>query len=201
MPNAATSSHSLAAAMLTQRADVDVRARLDRFFRETERRAFKIALISLKNTDEALDAVQDAMYNFVRSYSEKPAADWPKLFYTVLDSRLTDWHRRNTVRRRFFGLLPAMVDQGADMLDAVADLHCFDPSVLRSGTETGAAIESALQKLPERQRQAFLLRLWEGFDVAQTAEIMRCGEGSVKTHLSRALNALRLKLSDHHDSY
>ena len=181
-----------------QSAELSTRVLLDRFFRETERRAFKIALISLKNTDEALDAVQDAMCNFVRSYSDKPQPDWPKLFYTVLDSRLTDWHRRNSVRRRFFGLLPA-TDDGADMLEAFEDNQCFDPSVLRSSAQTGAAIETALQALPERQRQAFVLRLWEGFDVAQTAQIMRCGEGSVKTHLSRALSAMRLKLSDHYE--
>jgi len=178
--------------------ELTVRALLDRFFRETERRAFKIALISLKNTEEALDAVQDAMCNFVRSYSGKPQSDWPKLFYTVLDSRLTDWHRRHSVRRRFFGLLPG-ADDGADMLDAFEDNQCFDPSVMQSSAQAGAAIEAALQTLPERQRQAFVLRLWEGFDVAQTAQIMRCSEGSVKTHLSRALSAMRLKLSDHYE--
>jgi len=178
-------------------AEPAVRTLLDCFFREMERRAFKIALISLKNTEEALDAVQDAMCSFVRSYSHTPQADWPKLFYTVLDSRLTDWHRRHSVRRRFFGLLPS-ADDGADMLDAFADDRCFDPSVLQSSAQAGVAIEAALRTLPERQRQAFVLRLWEGFDVAQTAQIMRCAEGSVKTHLSRALSAMRLKLNDHH---
>ncbi len=198
MSNSAASSPCFTA-MPTDRAELSQRALLDQFFRETERRAYKMALISLKNVDEALDAVQDAMCNFVRSYSNKPQADWAKLFYCVLDSRLTDWHRRHCVRKRFFGLLPQL-DDGADMLEVVEDAQCFDPSVLLTGTEIGAAIEAALQKLPERQRQAFMLRLWEGFDVEQTAQIMRCSEGSVKTHLSRALSSMRLKLAHHSES-
>jgi RNA polymerase sigma-70 factor, ECF subfamily len=175
-----------------------LRNALDRFFRSIERRAFKIAMLSLKSTDDALDAVQDAMTQFVRSYSTKPEADWSRLFYTVLDSKLTDKHRRNSTSRRYFGLLPGRYEREAesetDSYAQLIDEQQFDPSVLVDSISAGKALEAALPNLPERQRQAFLLRLWEGFDVAQTASIMRCSEGSVKTHLSRALSALRNKL-------
>jgi RNA polymerase sigma-70 factor (ECF subfamily) len=53
-----------------------------------------------------------------------------------------------------------------------------------------AAIEEAVRALPDRQREAFMLRYWEELDVSETAKAMGCSEGSVKTHCSRATHAL-----------
>ncbi len=185
-----------------QRVDTvkaDERA-LDQFLKAVERRALRMADMATGNREEALDLVQDAMFGFVRHYAAKPSAEWAPLFYRVLDSRLNDWHRRRQVRSRwmsFFSSAPA--DDEMDPVAQAPDLQEPGPLARVAGKEIGHALEAALVRLPLRQRQAFLLRMWEGLDVAATATAMRCSEGSVKTHLSRALAHLRRDLEAHYE--
>ena len=169
---------------------------LDGFLRGLERRALRIAELSTGNRDDALEVVQDAMLVFVRRYGEKPEADWAPLFHRVLDTRILDFHRRAQVRRRFRAFLGrAEPDENAeDPLAQVADPRAAGPLQDAADADTRRAIDAALRALPLRQRQAFLLRVWEGLDVAATATAMRCSEGSVKTHLFRALASLRARL-------
>jgi len=171
---------------------------LDGFLRSVERRALRMAELATLNRDEALDVVQDAMLGFVRHYAAKPAADWAPLFYRVLDSRLHDWHRRRQVRGRWLtAWLYGDADDAIDAIAQAADANDPGPLLRLAGSQAARALDVALAKLPLRQRQAFLLRVWEGFDVATTAATMRCSDGSVKTHLSRALAALRRELEDY----
>ena len=171
---------------------------IERFLREVERRALRMAEFATANREEALDVVQDAMFAFVRSYAARPAAEWPPLFWRVLDSRINDWHRRQRVRGRWLGWFSAGSDEEReDLIAAAPDPGEPGPLARMCDDEAGSALETALRELPLRQRQAFLLRLWEGLDVAATATAMRCSEGSVKTHLSRALANLRGALEAH----
>lgn len=185
---------------MTQHVDAakaDERA-LDEFLKHVERRGLRMAELGTGNREDALDLVQDAMFGFVRHYAHKPAAEWAPLFYRVLDSRLNDWHRRSRVRNRLTRVFGHR--NGNDEDDEIAGApDPNDPGPLRrlAGDRATQALDCALQRLPMRQRQTFLLRVWEGFDVASTARTMRCSEGSVKTHLSRALTALRRELEDH----
>ncbi|MBS0486318.1 MAG: RNA polymerase sigma factor [Proteobacteria bacterium] len=172
---------------------------LDAFLKGVERRALRMAELATSSRDDALDLVQDAMFGFVRHYADKPQADWAPLFYRVLDSRLNDWHRRRNVRSRWLAVWTRS-DSDDDERDEIAqapDTSDPGPLLRLAGSEAGQALNAALGRLPLRQRQAFLLRVWEGFDVATTASTMRCSQGSVKTHLSRALAALRRELEDH----
>lgn len=192
---AAVTTDTLAPVALARNEDTT--AGLDRFLRGIERRALRIAELSTGQREDALELVQDAMLAFVRRYADRPEAEWAPLFHRVLDSRLLDHHRRSTVRRRFRAFLGRPGDEpGEDALEAIADPREAGPQQDAADRETRRALDAALRALPQRQRQAFLLRVWEGLDVAQAASAMRCSEGSVKTHLFRALAALRARLGD-----
>lgn len=171
--------------------------RLDGFLRGIERRALRMAELACGHRDDALELVQDAMFAFVRNYAAKPEADWPPLFWRVLDSRIHDHHRRSSVRRRWRTWLGRDdEDDDADPLANVADPVEPGPWQRLADGQTRAALDAALAALPLRQRQVFLLRVWEGLDVADTARALAIGEGSIKTHLSRALANLRTRLED-----
>ena len=160
---------------------------MNSFLADVERRAFKIALFATANSDDALDVVQDAMLAFVKRYASRPAAEWGVLFHRTLQSRIIDWHRRSAVRNRFRGWL-WRDNEDTDEEDPIAtvpDTATPDPAEQMMRRDLGAAIENALRTLPLRQQQAFLLRAWEGLDVAETAYAMGCSEGSVKTHYSQ----------------
>jgi RNA polymerase sigma-70 factor (ECF subfamily) len=167
---------------------------LGRFLDGVSRRALRMAELSTGHRDEALDLVQDAMFGFVRHYADRTDAEWAPLFWRVLDSRLNDWHRRQRVRGRWW--VPRAKNDETDPVDVAPDPHEPGPLSRLASEEAARLLEAALRRLPLRQRQAFLLRLWEGLDVADTAKAMRCSEGSVKTHLWRALDRLRRELED-----
>lgn len=152
-----------------------------------------MARLATTDAEEALDIVQEAMFGFARRYGGHPEAEWPPLFYRTLQSRIIDWQRRTGLRNRWriwFGAGDD-ADDGPDPLENVADGKTPDPEAALADRAVGTAIEAALRQLPFRQRQAFLLRSWEGLGVAETALAMGCSEGSVKTHYSRAVHTLR----------
>ncbi len=178
---------------------LDNTAELDRFLKQVERRAFRMALYALGSTDDALDIVQDAMLVFVRNYRAKPQSEWPVLFQRTLQSRITDSHRRTAVRNRFrtwlgFG---SGEDGDTDPIEELPDMNGQSPADLLERQGMGKAIGEAVALLPLRQQQAFLLRSWEGLDVAETAAAMGCSEVSVKTHFFRAVHTLRELLKEY----
>lgn len=186
---------------LSRAARADTReVALDAFLRGIERRALRHVELSGQSREDALDILQEAMLSFVRRYRDKPQAEWPLLFWRVLGSRLVDAQRRRSVVGRWFGWLGLGFDAdepGEDPLARVADPAEPGPDGRLGDREAAEALEAALQALPLRQREAFLLRVWEGLDVAATAQAMGVSEGSVKTHLFRALQTLRARLEAH----
>jgi RNA polymerase sigma-70 factor, ECF subfamily len=183
------------------RTDPDEQTRtraLNQFLAGVEVKAFKIAQAALRHEDDALDAVQDAMLQLARAYAKRPPEEWKPLFYRILENRIRDMQRRRTVRGRVMAWLPFRGDEDDDEVDPIAQAASTEPQPVKrlEIDEAMGALERALEGLPRRQQQAFLLRTLEGLDVAQTAAAMGCSEGSVKTHYFRAVQALRAQLGE-----
>jgi RNA polymerase sigma-70 factor (ECF subfamily) len=172
---------------------------LEKFLAEIERRAFRMAQIALRDADDALDVVQDAMLKLTKNYASKPSSEWRPLFYRILENGIRDLQRRRSVRKRIMTWLPGPKEdpdnEAQDPLDNVADSATPIPDALMQH-QALEQLEESLRSLPTRQREAFMLRNFEGMDVAETAKAMGCSEGSVKTHYSRAVHALRAQLGE-----
>ena len=172
---------------------------LNQFLAEVERRALRIAEIAVRDRDEAMDLVQDAMIKLVRNYAERDTDEWAPLFYRILQNGIRDWHRRQLVRNRVMVWFrrPQTNDNDYDVIAAAADPAGRSPDEELQNAEAMKSLEVAVYELPARQREAFMLRTFEGLDVAGTAVAMGCSQGSVKTHYSRAVHSLRDKLQEH----
>ncbi len=170
---------------------------LDRFLAGVERRALRIAELGAGNREDALDIVQDTMLRLVQRYADRPEQEWGPLFHRILQSRIADFHRRETVRRRWRVWFRSDRQACGDPLENQPAPASVGPERRSDAEQLSASLEQALTDLPQRQQQAFLLRTWEGMNVAETARAMGCSEGSVKTHLSRAMGVLRKRLEDH----
>jgi RNA polymerase sigma-70 factor (ECF subfamily) len=146
------------------------------------------------------------MLKLTESYGDRPEGELPPLFQRILQNTIRDYYRRSRIRATWTPLAGSFGRQGSeeddfDILDTAEDLGEGKvtsplPDMQLNQKQTLEQIEVALQSLPSRQREAFLLRYWEEMDVAETAQIMGCSEGSVKTHCSRAVRALANKLGD-----
>ncbi|MEM1229935.1 MAG: RNA polymerase sigma factor [Pseudomonadota bacterium] len=170
---------------------------MNRFLADVEKRAFNIARLSIGHADDALDLVQDSMFAMVERYLDRPPTQWPPLFYRILKNRIRDYYRRRGVWRRWFVPQSAVpLPDGQDAVSAVAPTTS-EPVARAALDRSLIALEAAIAALPRRQQQAYLLREIEGLSVADTARAMGCSEGSVKTHCSRANQALRAQLGEY----
>jgi RNA polymerase sigma-70 factor, ECF subfamily len=177
---------------------------LSEFLAQAERRAYKQAQYAVRDEHVALDIVQDAMMKLAERYGDHPPEEFPMLFQRILQNTIRDYYRRQKVRSFWTTLMSSLSPQhDAEDFDPLDTLQDEDnasqparPDAVLAQSQLIAVIEEALGKLPARQREAFLLRYWEEMDTAETAAVMGCSEGSVKTHCSRATHALSAILKE-----
>jgi RNA polymerase sigma-70 factor, ECF subfamily len=176
---------------------------LSDFLKSAEKRAFKRTAYAVRDEDAALDIVQDSMIRLAEKYADRPVSELPLIFNRILSNATMDWFRRQKVRQaavlNFSELDFGAEDGDYDLLEALQAVDgswaSQGPSERLSREQTLAIIDAEISALPARQREAFLLRYWEELNTAETALVMGCTEGSVKTHCSRAVHALATALS------
>ncbi|MDP3282734.1 MAG: RNA polymerase sigma factor [Nitrosomonas sp.] len=183
------------------------RQELSDFLAETERRAYKQALFAVRDEHVALDIVQDSMMKLALKYASKPIEELPLLFQRILQNTIRDYYRRQKIRSLWTTLFSAFTpnDQNKNQedFDILETLQikpesnfAKEPDAQLERLQLIGLIEKAMEILPARQREAFILRYWEEMSLAETAIIMKCSEGSVKTHCSRAVHALAIILKE-----
>ena len=177
---------------------LDINRAMERFLAQVEKKAFHYARIASGHEQEALDIVQDAMLKMVQRYAGRDEDEWEPLFQRILQSRIRDWYRRHQVRSRLRSWFSNQDDNEVDPLESSPAPDSEGPLRKLQSDRFGIELERALNRLPYRQQQAFLLRAWEGLSVDETAHAMGCSTGSVKTHYSRALSSLRQQLEEYH---
>lgn len=181
------------------------RQEISDFLASVQRRAFKQAVYAVREDEAALDIVQDAMLKLTEKYSDKPLAELAPLFQRILQNVIHDHFRRQKVRNTWTTLLSSLQSPNIDRDGADFDpLETLLPGEDNEMAENAAnlvesgqivrIIEAEIQRLPNRQREAFIMRYWQDMDVAETAAAMGCSEGSVKTHCSRATHTLAAAL-------
>ncbi len=179
---------------------------LSDFLKGAEKRAFKRSAYHVRDSDAALDIVQDTMMKLAQHYGDRPLAELPMLFQRILSNNILDWFRRRKSRNALFSSLDDiearseggdfdLLENFLDDSDAKSCQQTLSAQDINERAQTVRAIEEQIMALPARQREAFLMRYWEDMDVAETAAAMGCSEGSVKTHCSRAVHALSKALS------
>ncbi len=170
------------AGIAAQEADLD--AQFAAFVEVHRTRAVRLAWRLLRgDPDAAEDVAQEA---FARAWQglagfrgEAALGTW---FYRILVRQAASHRRFRGLRERFGGL-------GNPDAPDPAPRPAGDPA-LRD------RIARALDALPRRQREVFVLVHLEEFTVRETAEIVGRAPGTVKSHLHRALRALRRELQD-----
>jgi RNA polymerase sigma-70 factor (ECF subfamily) len=167
-------------------SDLSSQQKLDHFLRDQQKEAYAIALLNTRQPEDALDVVQEAMIAFVTAYQHKPSAQWKPLFYRILHNKMNDHHRKKKHWLKHFF-------QGSDSDQLAADqaAELPSPAARLITAEQGQALIEQISQLPARQRQVVIYRHWQQLSVSETAAIMQISEGSVKTHLHRAMQQIQ----------
>ena len=146
-------------------------------------RLWAVALRTTGDPEEAADALQDALVAaFRRADSYRGDAAVTTWLHRIVVNACLDRLRRRKVR--LADPLPDDVDERADR-GSVATADTLDPADVATDHERRALVMAALETLPPEQRAALVLVDMEGYSVEETAAILDCAPGTVKSRCAR----------------
>jgi RNA polymerase sigma-70 factor (ECF subfamily) len=176
---------------------------LSDFLKEVEAKSFKRTVFATRDEEAALDIVQESMMKLAEKYGQQDISEIPLIFTRILQNTTLDWFRRQKTQNTWVSLFSALKGSnkdGGDESEYSDPLEFIESKEENLGLEDGSTVlerkqliqmmETEISKLPARQREAFLMRYWDDLGISETAKLMACSEGSVKTHCSRAAASL-----------
>jgi RNA polymerase sigma-70 factor, ECF subfamily len=144
------------------------------------RRAYDLAYSILGNHHDADDVAQEAFVRVHRSLpgfrAESEFTTWLHRIVTNLALDRTRQRKRNVAR--IVSLNDPFVGETMESAEAMMSL------------DVSQQVERALHTLPTMQRAVVILRHMDGLSTKQVSDILRCSEGTVKTHLHRGLRKM-----------
>lgn len=163
----------------------------DKFFKDNEKKFFKKIVYLVKDDDIALDIFQDTLIKIVENYPDKSATEWTMLFHTISSNCINDYFRKKNNQPIQFMSEFGDIEDEEQFLESISIEQVEDVQFnIKYSKELSIIIKEGLDLLPLRQKEAFVLRYVDELSITETAEIMKCSEGSVKTHCSRACSAM-----------
>jgi len=153
--------------------------------------AISLAYRIMGDYHEAEDISQEAfavLYRKIHSFREESSL---KTFFMSILINLARQRLRKKRLLSFISLSSSRGDEDEGQVD-VKDDYDMERTII--GKEIGTEIESAVNRLPLRQKEVFVMRHYEGMSLEEIAGASGCSVGTVKSHLFRAINFLRKRL-------
>ncbi|WP_438824983.1 sigma-70 family RNA polymerase sigma factor [Bacillus sp. JJ722] len=146
---------------------------------EEKVRLYKMARIYVKNEDDALEIFQETIYKALIAIKDLKEEQYFSTWVTRI-----------------------LINTAYDFLRKQKRVIPMDKSILESRSqyytmqEDDGDLLKAIEELDVKYKTVLLLRYYKDYSIKQIAEIVECPEGTVKTHIHRGLQLLRMKIEE-----
>lgn len=187
---------------LVRRAQQDDTWAFEQLVRRYQQKAYAIAVqMGDGDREEAKDITQQVFLKAFRNLKRfKGNASFYTWFYRILVNTCLDSRRRHSRWRQIFSFHTSNESgekdkKGAGFEDYPDPNPRSEPDAVLESKELDHSLQSAIRSLPDKQRCAFQLKVFQGLTVPEISEIMGIRPGTIKSHLFRATKSLQNALT------